>query len=202
MPRLPHLEIQKMMMKSLIVLFSTCTIFSAVNAQFGIPKQEAPPSDPPTLQSLSQEDPELYEAMQMFAGMTPEERMETMEELKVVLGDDPELLKELDTIMEEIANMDPMEMDQSLQDLQSDVVNDALDLLAKADENDWDKVVANQQAILEAVIQNGGMSEEEAKIFRNDPDAWQEELRLIFEELKELGLENEHNSGEIRSDEL
>ena len=189
------------MTKALLIIL-IFTIFSAVSAQFGVPKQEAPPTDPPSLQSLSQEDPELYEAMQMFAGMTPEERMETMEELKVVLGDDPDLLKELDTIMEEIANMDPMEMDQSLQDLQSDVVNDALDLLAKADENDWDKVVANQQAILEAVIQNGGMSEEEANMFRNDPDAWQEELRLIFEELKQLGLEHEQNGGETGSDEL
>ena len=61
---------------------------------------------------------------------------------------------------------------------------DPLEMLRRADESDWDKVLENKNAILDAVISSGMMSNEEIELFRINPEAWEEELRGIWTELK------------------
>ena len=135
------------------------------------------------------DDPELAEAIELFAGMSPEEMTETIEELKEMFGDDPEMMKEIEEIMNEIAQMDSSEIEQNMKDLMDEemvamAMADTLEMLKNADENDWERILENKDAILEAVISAGVVSDSEILHFENDPAAWEEELMLIWKELK------------------
>ena len=199
--------------------------FTSIQAQFGISKNtnaEANDADADAddaananananaaneldinIDAIAMDDPELAEAIQMFAGMSPEEMMQTMEELKEILGNnDPAALQEIEEVMLEIAKLDlSTEGDyNALQDLMGEdraamAMSDTLDMLRNADEGDWNKILENKEQILEVVIQSGVMDEEEVEMFRNDPDAWEEELRFIWEELKAQADEDANNGG-------
>jgi len=137
-------------------------------------------------------DPELLEAIQMFSEMS-------LDEIKEIFGDDPEALKEIEEVMEEISKLDPSEIEESMkalmeEELIASAMTDTLEMLAAADadaatdtdEQDWDKILENKDVILEAVIASGSMSEEDIALFLKDGDAWEEELSGIWNELKEV----------------
>lgn len=205
------------MLVARILLFALFTIiaFVNVNAQFGI-KRDAIPKDTNAdsilgkpefsdeLSSMLAEDPELLQAMQIFAQMSPEEMMETMEELKTMLGDDPDTLAEMELLMKEISEMSPEQIQESLDEiltLQQSMLEDTLEMLANADESSWDKILENKDQILDVVVQTGAMSDEEAALYKSDPAAWEEELKVIWEELRKQANEyeqsNSGNGGEL-----
>uniref|UniRef100_A0A7S3QAE6 Magnesium transporter MgtE intracellular domain-containing protein n=1 Tax=Chaetoceros debilis TaxID=122233 RepID=A0A7S3QAE6_9STRA len=145
-------------------------------------------------------DPELLEAIQMFSEMS-------LDEIKEIFGDDPEALKEIEEVMEEISKLDPSEIEESMkalmeEELIASAMTDTLEMLAgtaadadadadadtatDTDEQDWDKILENKDVILEAVIASGSMSEEDIALFLKDGDAWEEELSGIWNELKEV----------------
>jgi len=148
-------------------------------------------------------DPELLEAIQMFSEMS-------LDEIKEIFGDDPEALKEIEEVMEEISKLDPSEIEESMkalmeEELIASAMTDTLEMLAAADadaatdtdEQDWDKILENKDVILEAVIASGSMSEEDIALFLKDGDAWEEELSGIWNELKEVVQPDIAGHGEL-----
>lgn len=148
-------------------------------------------------------DPELLEAIQMFSEMS-------LDEIKEIFGDDPEALKEIEKVMEEISKLDPSEIEESMkalmeEELIASAMTDTLEMLAAADadaatdtdEQDWDKILENKDVILEAVIASGSMSEEDIALFLKDGDAWEEELSGIWNELKEVVQPDIAGHGEL-----
>ncbi len=139
--------------------------------------------------SIDFSDPELLEAIQTLAHLSPEEMMETIDELKEIFRDDPDTLREIEDIMLEITKLDASEIDKSLKDLAEEemvayAMGETLELLKAADENDWQNILDNKDTILETVIASNVMSQEEIEHFVNDPSAWENELQAIWKELK------------------
>ena len=135
-------------------------------------------------------DPELAEAVKMFSELSTEEMIETIMEMKEMLKDDPEALRELDEVMEELAQMDEEEIRQNLQEIMEEeaVAQSMLEMMAllqDADEGTFDRILEEKDVILNNIIQSGMMSEEEIELFQSDPVAWENELRHIWEELKQ-----------------
>jgi len=144
-------------------------------------------------------DPELLEAIQMFSEMS-------LDEIKEIFGDDPEALKEIEKVMEEISKLDPSEIEESMkalmeEELIASAMTDTLEMLAAADsatdEQDWEKILENKDVILEAVIASGSMSEEDIALYLKDGGAWEEELSGIWNELKEVVQPDIGGHGEL-----
>jgi hypothetical protein len=137
---------------------------------------------------INLQDPELINAMEIFANMNPEEMEETMEAVKQMLGDDPEVIDAVDAVLKEIQKTKSATyVKTSLKDLiEEDEVavatNDALKLLGKADA--WETVWEKRQEILEAVVKSGQISSQDALRFQNDAAAWEAELQHIWSELE------------------
>jgi hypothetical protein len=181
-----------------------------VSAQFGVgkkkPQQEQAQSGildhDESISSngfgLDMNDPELLEAIQMFADMSPEEMMETMEELKEMFSNDPETLREIEEVILELSKLDADDIEQQLRELmeEEDIAKsmaETMELLQNADQSDWKRILENKDAILEAVIATGAISEEEIAEYQRNPDAWERELLLIWEELKMHAADAEMN---------
>lgn len=147
---------------------------------------------------LEENDPELLEAFQIFAEMSPQELMETTLELRDMFSNDPQALEEVEQVMKEIykinRNMaaEKTVEDQEHPDLFSMVMSDTLEMLRNAKEEDWALVLEHKDAILKAVIHSGFMAEEEAEVYRKDAGAWEEQLRIIWEELKKQASVEEY----------
>ena len=138
-------------------------------------------------------DPELLAAMEIFAGMSPEEMEETMAELVEMLGDDPETLAAIKEVMKEIPKMKAADVQSSLQQMVSDdevaaATAEALKMLQQAD---WDTIWEKRDVILGAVIQSGKISAEDAAMFKTDNKAWENELRFIWNELQKQAAKEE-----------
>lgn len=190
---------------SLLICIVTVQL-TFVQAQFGINKNVpnndnnkaadgASDLDDPSLQKAMLDDPDLKEAIQMFADMSPEEMIETIAALKEELKDDPETLKELDGIIEELSTLSEEEIQKNLQDIMAEEavaqsMRETLEMLSKADEGAWEKILANKELILDSVIEGGMLSEEEIELFKNDGTAWEDELKFIWSELKKQGEES------------
>lgn len=137
-------------------------------------------------------DPELLAAMEIFAGMSPEEMEETMNELKEMLGNDPETLAAINEVMEEMKQMDAADIKSSLEQMVADdevakATQDALKLIHKSS---WETIWEKQADILDAVIQSGQISAEDAALFKSDQDKWEMELRFIWNELQKQAADN------------
>lgn len=133
-------------------------------------------------------DPELLQAMEIFANMSPDEMEEVLSELKVILGDDPEALEAMREVMEELPAMQAANIQQNLQKMieQDEVAKataDALDLLRKGE---WESIWDRRQEILESVIASGKIDPEDAARFRSDPKEWEAELKHIWSQLQNI----------------
>lgn len=194
----------------LLLLIISIT-FQISTAQFGIGVKKKTKKSVPNNEGTStttsshyedvvdfHDDPELQEAIQQFADMSPEDMKATILDLKESIGvdGDPETLKELDSILEELAQMDSIEMEEQLQSLMEEEavahsMAETMELLSKSGDDAWEKIISKKDLILESVIQTGVMSEEEIATFRNDPGAWEEELKEIWKEMKAVAAANE-----------
>lgn len=139
-----------------------------------------------TEKGIDFEDSELLAAVEMFAKMSPKEMRETMKELQALLGDDPETLGAMQEVMNEIENMDASGVKSPLKDMiaEDDVAlatQDALEILRKTD---WETIWEKRSDILDAVIQSGQISPEDAALFKSDKEAWEKELKFIWGELQ------------------
>lgn len=145
------------------------------------------------------DDPELLEAIEMFAGMSPEEMEETMQELIGMLGEDPETLAAIEEVMKEIPDMKAGDIQSSLNQMVSEnevatATKDALRLLGTSD---WETIWEKQSLILDAVIQSGKMNAEDNALFKSDKVAWEKELRFIWNELQTQAASASKTSDEL-----
>lgn len=133
-------------------------------------------------------DPALIEAMQIFANMSPEEMVETMEELKEMLGDDPETLAAIEQVVAEIPKMKAEDIQSNLKEMIAEdevqaATNMALQML-QDNENAWETVWEKRDDILQAVLESGQVAPMDAVRFKADPKEWEAELKHIWEELQ------------------
>ena len=127
-------------------------------------------------------DPELLQAMELFMGMSAQEREETIKGLMAAVGDDPAAKQEMERLIQMLGEMDDT---SSLKQMIHD------DELAKAkqqaqkqlDGMTWESFWASQAEILEATVASGQLSPEDAALFQTDTEAWKRQLRMIFDDL-------------------
>jgi len=166
-------------------------------------------------------DQELLNAMELFMGMSGKEREETIQGLLQAAaaassGSDGDgghtnvaemeaLLEMLPAMEEELKNRamnkndgNPVIMPSSLQQMiQDDALSRALKdaqnlILHSSKYTDWDSFWADQEIILEATVNSGQLSKEDAAKFQNDPKEWEIVMRSIWADLNlEEGL-NDH----------
>ena len=74
-------------------------------------------------------------------------------------------------------------------------IAETMEMLANADESMWEDIIAQKDALLETIIEAGGFTEEEIQTYREDPQAWENELRNIWNELKQEALSESELDG-------
>lgn len=140
------------------------------------------------------DDAELKEAIQLFAGLSPEEMKETLAELTGILGDDAEAIASLTEIMDDISKLAPEDAAKDLDELMLEeevalAMADTMKLLQSADEDTWEKILIKKDIILESVIASGSLTQDEIDLFKGNPEAWELELKSIWSELKNEAAE-------------
>lgn len=153
-------------------------------AGFGVnSKQKEEAGDAPLVDF---DDPGLVEAMQMFASMSPDEMMETMGDLKKMLGDDPETLAAIEQVVAEIPKMKESDVKKSLKEMveEDEIATATRDALKLLRSGAWDTIWDQRDQILEAVLASGKISPMDAARFRASPEEWEAELKHIWSELK------------------
>eukprot|EP00566_Odontella_aurita_P026334 CAMPEP_0113554378 /NCGR_PEP_ID=MMETSP0015_2-20120614/16117_1 /TAXON_ID=2838 /ORGANISM="Odontella" /LENGTH=186 /DNA_ID=CAMNT_0000455515 /DNA_START=225 /DNA_END=785 /DNA_ORIENTATION=- /assembly_acc=CAM_ASM_000160 len=142
-------------------------------------------------------DPDLLGSMEIFMGMSPEEREETIRALMEKVGDDPEKRAEMQLLLSKLPAMDGELLKNSPAGIQSDLkqmVHDDEFSKAKKDARQmlggtkWEFFLENQAEILESVIASGQISPEQAAQFRTDKEAWIRQLRVIWEDVAKKEL--------------
>mmetsp|Transcript_4295 Transcript_4295/g.12119 ORF Transcript_4295/g.12119 Transcript_4295/m.12119 type:complete len:187 (-) Transcript_4295:220-780(-) len=137
-------------------------------------------------------DPEVVAAMEIFMGMAPEERASTIKGLMEAVGDDPQKRAEMELIISKLPALDeemlknsPAGAHSSLkQMIQDDEFAKAQkDARQQLDGVSWEFFLENQAAILDATIQSGQLSPEDAARFKTDDEAWLKQLRVIWEDV-------------------
>lgn len=125
--------------------------------------------------------------MEIFVGMSPEEREETIRDLMATVGDDEDKRREMETL---IKMLPEMESNDSSSSSLKQMIRD--DEIAKAkhqasemlDGSDWGSFWGNQEEILEAVVASGQLRPEDAALFKTDEEAWKKQLRIIWDDLQ------------------
>lgn len=160
-----------------------------VQCQFGVGRKETDPGadSSDTGGGLNLLDPDLIEAMELFADLSPEEMEEMMEDVKQLIGDDPSTLEAIEEVKREIPKLKTIK--QNLKDLVSreevlPATDEALQMLTQLGDHTWDTIWNRQDDILKAVINSGQMNDEDIARFTNSPDEWEKELRFIWNELQ------------------
>mmetsp|Transcript_15375 Transcript_15375/g.18484 ORF Transcript_15375/g.18484 Transcript_15375/m.18484 type:complete len:179 (+) Transcript_15375:148-684(+) len=137
-------------------------------------------------------DPDVLQAMEIFMGMSPEERQETIKGLMDAVGDDPVKREEMATIISKLPALEQEQLLNSPAGLKSSLkqmVQDDEFARARQDAKQqlggvsWEFFVENEAAILEATIAGGQLSAEDAATFKTDKKAWMEQLRVIWEDV-------------------
>jgi hypothetical protein len=137
-------------------------------------------------------DPEALQAMEIFMGMSPEERKDAVMGLMEAVGDDPVAKAEMGLIISRLPALDAEQVKNSPGGLQSTLKQMiADDEFAKARRDarqqlggvSWDFFVENHKAILEATIEGGQLSPEDVERFKNDENEWMKQLRIIYEDV-------------------
>lgn len=129
-------------------------------------------------------DLELLNAMELFMGMSADEREDTIQGLLKAVGEDPTKKAEMETLIQMLPQLDDTStLQQMIQD----------DTMAKAkrtarqqlDGTDWESFWAMQEQILEATLASGQISPKDAARFKTDEEAWKDQLRIIFDDLQQ-----------------
>jgi hypothetical protein len=135
------------------------------------------------------DDPALLNAMDMFMGMSGQERHETIQGLMEVVGHDPAARAEMETLIKMLPKLDDDDDKDGSSSLRQMIQDDEV---RKAEHEgrrqveglDWESFWAMQADILETTIASGQLTPEQAAIFKTDEDAWKAQLRIIFDDLQ------------------
>ncbi|KAL9188544.1 hypothetical protein ACHAXT_006922 [Thalassiosira profunda] len=140
------------------------------------------------------DEQELIEAMEMFALMSEEERIEAFAEVVEMIGGDdadPEDLEALRTVMEAVELMNDADSTSMgytpMEDAIADATGIALEMIAGSE---WEMIREKSSEILDALIVSGKIGAEDAALFRSDGSAWEKELRSVWDELEKQAEES------------
>lgn len=132
------------------------------------------------------DDPELLNAMEIFANMSPEEMEETMNAMKDLLGNDPETVAAIDQVMQEIPKMKAADVQSSsLKDMieEDELAVSTQEALKMLKLGSLEMILEKRDEILNAVIESGKIDAVNAARFQAIPEAWESELKYIWSEL-------------------
>ena len=136
------------------------------------------------------DDPELVEAMEAFALMSPEEAEEAFAEVIEMLGedkDDPEMLEAIQEVMREMESMNSgpdVKARLSSMTLEEEIAEATEMALEMISTSDWEVIYNKREDILDSVIASGKISAEDAALYKSDAAAWEEELKFMWDELQ------------------
>jgi len=128
-------------------------------------------------------DTELLEAMEIFVGMSAAEREEAITGLMAKVGDDPKKQAEMDFLLKKVSEMeDSGSLKQMVQD--DEIAKAKREAARQLDGSNWESFWEMQAQILEATLESGQLSPEDAARFKTDEDAWKKQLRTIWDDLQ------------------
>ena len=136
------------------------------------------------------DDPELVEAMEAFALMSPEEAEEAFAEVIEMLGedkDDPEMLEAIQEVMREMESMNSgadVKARLSSMTLEEEIAEATEMALEMISTSEWEVIYNKREDILDSVIASGKISAEDAALYKSDAAIWEEELKYIWDELQ------------------
>ncbi len=117
--------------------------------------------------------------MEELANMDPDEMMKLIQESM----NDPATMQYMEQfgqgvgdVMEQLAKMDPAEMKQQIQDNLSQMSSP--DIL--------NSVLENSDEVLDSLLQQGLITPEQVKEYKENPDAFQEQMASAFEEMNKI----------------
>ena len=153
------------------------------------------------------DDPELIEAMEAFALMSPEEAEEAFAEVIEMLGedkDDPEMLEAIQEVMREMESMNSgtdVKARLSSMTLEEEIAEATEMALEMISTSEWEVIYNKREDILDSVIASGKVSAEDAALYKNDAAAWEEELKYIWDELQNQAKDSDKTK-KAKSEEL
>lgn len=129
--------------------------------------------------------------MEIFAHLSPHEPHEMEEatkKLRELLGDDAKSHAAIERFLEETPKLTAQLIHSSLKGMSEEADNavateEALVLLGSDTRL---KLWKKRSEIMEEVMSSGKMSAEHAERFRSNPKAWDEELKLILDQLEDM----------------
>lgn len=147
-------------------------------------------------------DPDLLASIEIFMGMSPEEREETIKGLMEAVGDNTQQRAEMEDLLTKLSSMSEEELKNSPTGVHSSIkqmIHD--DEIAKAKQNarkmiddahladSWKFFLDQEEQILEATIASGKLTKEQITLFKSDKEAWKKQLRVIWEDLHSFEME-------------
>ena len=143
-------------------------------------------------------DPDLLASLEIFMGMSPEEKDDAITGLLDAVGNDPVQRAEMEDLLKKLLKLSndeqfkasPGGIHSSIQQMIKDdeIAKAKQDAAKMLDGTSWKDFWSNEAAILDSTIASGQLSAEDAARFKKDKKAWKKQLRIIYDDVtsKEL----------------
>ena len=143
-------------------------------------------------------DPDLLASLEIFMGMSPEEKEGAITGLLNAVGNDPVQRAEMEDLLKKLLKLSndeqlkasPGGIHSSIQQMIRDdeIAKAKQDAAKMLDGTSWEFFSDNHEAILDSTIASGQLSTEDAARFKKDKKAWKKQLRIIYDDVtsKEL----------------
>ena len=140
-------------------------------------------------------DPDLLASLEIFMGMSPEEKEGAITGLLDAVGNDPVQRAEMEDLLKKLLKLSndeqlkasPGGIHSSIQQL-DEIAKAKQDAAKMLDGTSWEFFWDNEEVILDSAISSGQMIAEDAARFKKDKKAWKKQLRIIYDDVtsKEL----------------
>ena len=129
---------------------------------------------------------ELMHLAETFAAFSEEERALAFKEVEELLADDPDALIEWELVKEQIGSIEVQpEPAVEVISLTADELSEATGVaLESVSSSNWNQILERKNAILDSLISKKKISAEDAALYTADPDAWETELKTIWDLLR------------------
>lgn len=129
---------------------------------------------------------ELMHLAETFAAFSEEERALAFKEVEELLADDPDALIEWELVKEQIGSIEVQpEPAVEVISLTADELSEATGVaLESVSSSNWNQILDRKNAILDSLISKKKISAEDAALYTADPDAWETELKTIWDLLR------------------
>ena len=124
--------------------------------------------------------------MELFANLKPQEMEALLKDIGQMLGDDPDTIAEIQKLMATVAQQEAPEAKKTLEQIMREADKVKKKKRAKSQgmdwvfDTEWETVWANQEEILQVILESGELNPEEGELFQRDTGAWEEQLKGIW----------------------